>query len=138
MPEVFQMIDRGKKQSRETRGPAAPTTNIRPYNVPITQDSKRNIYMNVFICKYIYINEYYPHNKSPMPFVMTHFSYHKFLFHVSTSFQFFHDNSHLRTRFGHVHIFMENVTTQFQTFRNYVRHFPENEVPKHFSSDRIH
>ena len=46
MPEVFQMIDRGKKQSREVRGSAAPTTNIRPYNVPITQESKRNIYMN--------------------------------------------------------------------------------------------
>jgi hypothetical protein len=46
MPEIYQMIDRGKKQSRETRGSAAPTTNIRPYNVPITQDSKRNMYMN--------------------------------------------------------------------------------------------
>lgn len=45
-PEVFQLIDRGKKQSREVRGAAAPTTNIRPYNVPISQESKRNIYMN--------------------------------------------------------------------------------------------
>ena len=46
MPEVFQLIDRGKKQSREVRGAAAPTTNIRPYNVPLAQESKRNIYMN--------------------------------------------------------------------------------------------